>query len=64
MMMCLLNDCQGLSRVAPCCLYCDEHGCPERCHKTENTFCIGVIEDDGKGMAKPIQNGMEGGGGR
>lgn len=65
MTMCLLNDCEGLKRVAPCCLECVERDrCPDRCHKTENTFCIGAIEDDGKGMVEPIQDGMEGSGGR
>lgn len=60
MTMCLLNDCQGMKRIAPCCLACEEHDvCPDRCPRAENTFCIGAFEDDGKGMVEPLQDGME-----
>lgn len=47
MRMCLINDCTGFKAPAPCCLDCDQRDqCPDRCHKKESVFCIGVIEDD------------------
>ena len=46
MTMCMINDCTGFVDVAPCCLDCpDREHCPDRCNKTENTFCVGVIND-------------------
>lgn len=46
MRQCLLNDCTGFQGVAPCCLDCDDRDvCPDRCPKTETTYCVGVIDD-------------------
>ena len=45
MTMCLINDCTDFKSIAPCCLHCpDREHCPDRCNKSENTFCVGVIE--------------------
>lgn len=53
MRKCLLNDCTGFVGIAPCCLYCDQRDiCPDRCPKSETTFCVGVIEDDSEGISK------------
>ena len=42
---CLINDCTGFKAPAPCCLDCDQRDqCPDRCWRTETTFCVGVIE--------------------
>ena len=46
MRMCLINDCTGFVGVTPCCLDCAERQrCPDRCPRTETTFCVGVIDD-------------------
>ena len=47
MRMCLINDCNINSREpAMCCLDCpDRQRCPDRCPKSETTFCVGVIDD-------------------
>lgn len=46
MRKCLLNDCTDFKTIAPCCLDCRQHEqCPDRCLKSETTFCVGVIED-------------------
>lgn len=46
MRTCLINDCTGFVDVAPCCLDCAERQqCPDRCPKSETTFCVGVIND-------------------
>ena len=46
MRKCILNDCTDFKNIAPCCLDCKERDqCPDRCHKTETTFCVGVIDD-------------------
>lgn len=46
MRMCLINDCTSFQGVAPCCLDCSERdACPDRCPRTETTYCVGVIED-------------------
>jgi len=46
MRMCLINDCTGFVGVAPCCLDCPERQqCPDKCPRTETTFCVGVIDD-------------------
>ena len=53
MRMCLINDCNINSQEpAMCCLDCgDRFVCPDRCPKTETTFCVGVLkEDDCKGI--------------
>lgn len=52
--MCLINDCTGFVGVAPCCLDCAERQrCPDRCPRTETTFCVGVMkEDDCKGISE------------
>lgn len=47
MRKCLMNDCDNFQTLQPCCLDCDEYEvCPERCRKTETTFCIGLIEEE------------------
>lgn len=52
MRKCLLNDCTDFKTIAPCCLDCDQRNqCPDRCLKSETTFCVGVI-DDGEGISK------------
>lgn len=44
---CLINDCTGFEGIAPCCLHCDQREqCPDRCPKSETTFCVGVIEEE------------------
>ena len=52
MRMCLLNDCNcNNPEPAPCCLDCPEHDrCPDRCHKRDTTYCVGVITNDCKGI--------------
>lgn len=51
MRTCLINDCTGYVAPAPCCLDCSERDvCPDRCPKTETTYCVGVIENDCKGI--------------
>lgn len=46
MRTCLLNDCAGFEGIAPCCLDCREREvCPDKCNKTETTYCVGVIEN-------------------
>ena len=47
MRMCLINDCNINSREpAMCCLDCpDRQQCPDKCPRTETTFCVGVIDD-------------------
>ena len=45
MRICLINDCTGFKSPAPCCLDCAERQqCPDKCPRTEMTFCVGVIE--------------------
>lgn len=52
MIQCLINDCTGFVGIAPCCLSCDQReACPDRCPKTETTYCVGVI-DDSEGISK------------
>ena len=52
---CLINDCTGFKAPAPCCLDCDQRDqCPDRCHKKESVFCIGVLEYDSKGIPAEI----------
>lgn len=47
MRTCLINDCTGFVGVAPCCLDCPEHDrCPDRCHKTDTIYCVGVLTND------------------
>lgn len=51
MRTCLINDCTGFVGVAPCCLDCAERQqCPDKCPRTETTFCVGVLENDCKGI--------------
>ena len=52
--MCLINDCNINSREpAMCCLDCpDRQRCPDKCPRTETTFCVGVIENDCKGISE------------
>lgn len=47
MRRCLINDCNiNDPKPALCCLDCgDRDICPDRCPKTETTFCVGVIDD-------------------
>jgi len=60
--MCLINDCNiNEPEPAPCCLDCEERQqCPDRCHRKESIFCVGVIEDDSKGISAAIQISSEG----
>lgn len=60
--MCLINDCNCNEHdPAPCCLDCaDRDVCPDRCWRTETTFCVGVIEDDCKRVFNQIQGCGEG----
>lgn len=59
MTMCLINDCTGFESIAPCCLHCPlRPQCPDRCKKNENTFCVGVLNDnDCKGI--PQKNNQD-----
>ena len=54
MRRCLINDCNcNEQEPAPCCLDCPERtACPDRCPKTETIYCVGVIEDDSKGISE------------
>ena len=54
MRMCLINDCNINSRSpAMCCLDCpDRKRCPDKCPRTETTFCVGVLENDCKGISE------------
>ena len=55
MRRCLINDCNCNEHdPAPCCLDCDDRAvCPDRCPRTETTFCVGVLkEDDCKGISE------------
>ena len=47
MRRCLITDCNCNSpEPAPCCLDCDDKDiCPDRCPRSETTFCVGVIND-------------------
>ena len=56
MRTCLINDCTGFVGVAPCCLDCEERqGCPDRCPRSETTYCVGVIDNDGKRISASVQ---------
>lgn len=56
MRTCLINDCTGFVGIAPCCLDCPEREqCPDRCPVTETTYCVGVIEDDGKRVSETVK---------
>ena len=53
MRTCLINDCTGFVGVAPCCLDCGERDvCPDRCPRTDNIYCVGVIENDSKRVSE------------
>ena len=54
MRKCLLNDCNcNGTDPAPCCLDCDDRDiCPDRCHKRDTTYCVGVIDNDCKGISQ------------
>ena len=54
MRRCLINDCNCNEQdPAPCCLDCDDRAvCPDRCPKSNTTYCVGVIENDGKGISE------------
>lgn len=54
MRRCVINDCNCNSPdPAPCCLDCgDRDICPDRCPRTETTFCVGVLENDCKGISE------------
>ena len=54
MRRCVLNDCNiNEPDPAPCCLDCDDRDiCPDRCPKSNTTYCVGVIENDGKGISE------------
>ena len=58
MRRCLLNDCNinELHNPAPCCLDCDDRDiCPDRCPRSETTYCVGVIEHDSKRVSATVQ---------
>ena len=61
MRQCVINDCNcNNPDPAPCCLDCSERDvCPDRCPKTETTYCVGVI-DDSKRVLNQIQRRREG----
>ena len=54
MRMCWINDCNiNEPEPALCCLDCgDRDICPDRCPRTETTFCVGVLENDRKGISE------------
>ena len=54
MRRCLINDCNiNEPEPALCCLDCgDRDICPDRCPRTEITFCVGVLENDCKGISE------------
>jgi hypothetical protein len=59
MRMCLINDCNiNNNEPALCCFDCsDRDVCPDRCPRSEITFCVGVIDDkdtSGTIKEKPI----------
>lgn len=62
MRKCLMNDCDNFQTLRPCCLDCDEYEvCPEKCRKSETTFCIGLIEEsdnDNDPVSKTIPNSI------
>ena len=57
MRMCLINDCNiNIQEPAMCCLDCgDRSVCPDRCPKTETTFCVGVVDYDSKRISATVQ---------
>ena len=54
MRMCWINDCNiNNPEPAQCCFDCgDKDICPDRCPRTETTFCVGVLENDCKGISE------------
>ena len=57
MRTCLINDCTGFVGIAPCCMDCPEREqCPDRCPRTETTFCVGVMNDDIKRVPAEISS--------
>lgn len=54
MRRCLINDCNiNEPEPALCCLDCgDRDICPDRCPRTETTFCVGALENDCKGISE------------
>ena len=54
MRRCLINACNiNEPEPALCCLDCgDRDICPDRCPRTETTFCVGVLENDCKGISE------------
>lgn len=54
MRRCLINDCNiNEPEPALCCLDCgDRDICPDRCPRMETTFCVGVLENDCKGISE------------
>ena len=59
MRKCVLNDCTGFDTVAPCCLDCPDHDiCPDRCSRSDATFCVGVL-DGGKHESVPDTETVE-----
>ena len=41
---CAVNDCRGTKYLSPCCFFCEERDCPDRCDKKENTFCVCLMK--------------------
>ena len=53
---CIINDCTGFKTLAPCCLDCPERQrCPDVCPVKEVTFCVGVIDYDGKRVSETAE---------
>lgn len=56
MRMCLINDCTGFVGIAPCCLDCSERDvCPDRCHKTDTIYCVGVLKHNDSNQNRTIK---------
>ena len=52
MRICLINDCNSPD-PAPGCLDCDD-----RCPRTDNIYCVGVI-DDSKGISQTNNQNLQ-----
>lgn len=59
MRRCVLNDCAGLTRLAPCCADCDEREqCPDVCpYAGKECASMIEVEDDSEGILTQIQMG-------
>lgn len=53
---CVLNDCTNFDGIAYCCLDCPERErCPDKCHKTDTIYCVGVIEENDPNQSRSIK---------